>query len=129
MHFHPQVPLEEVPPLLAASDVLLVPLSGHPTFADFVPSKLIDFMATGHPVVVSVAGEAAALVERVGGGVVVPPEDPRALVDAIRWLAAHPKLAQEMGKRGQAFAARRLRSVQAERLEQVLDHAVRGSVV
>ncbi len=129
VHFHPQVPLEEVPPLLAASDALLVPLSGHPTFADFVPSKLIDFMATGHPVVVSAAGEAASLVERVAGGVAVPPEDPRALADAIRRLAANPVEGREMGSRGQAFAARRLRSVQAERVERVLAHVVDGSVV
>ena len=53
--FHPQVPLAEIPPLLAASDALLVPLSAHPTFRDFVPSKLIDAMAVGRPVILSAA--------------------------------------------------------------------------
>ena len=47
--FHPQVPLAETPSLLAASDALLVPLSAHPTFRDFVPSKLIDAMAVAGP--------------------------------------------------------------------------------
>ena len=94
VHFHSQVPLQEVAPLLAASDALLVPLSSHATFADFVPSKLIDFMATGRPVILSAAGEAAALVDGVGGGLVVPPEDPRALADGIRRLAANPDLAK-----------------------------------
>ena len=32
--FHPQVPLEQVPAVLAGSDALIVPLSAHPTFAD-----------------------------------------------------------------------------------------------
>ena len=58
IRFLPQVPLEETPPLLAASDALLVPLSKHETFRTFVPSKLIDFMAVGRPVILSAAGEA-----------------------------------------------------------------------
>jgi glycosyltransferase involved in cell wall biosynthesis len=120
VRFHPQVPLEEIPPILAASDVLLVTLSAHPTFEQFVPSKLIDFMAVGRPVVVSAAGEAARLVEQSGAGLVVPPEAPDRLADAIRWLAAHPAEAAQMGERGRAFARRRRRSTQAERLEQVL---------
>ena len=118
--FHDQVPIEEMPPILASSDALLVPLSAHPTFADFVPSKLIDFMATGKPVILSAQGEAARLLERSRGGVVVPPEDPRALVEAARRLATHPEEAAVMGQRGRAFAATRLRRRQAERLEQLL---------
>jgi glycosyltransferase involved in cell wall biosynthesis len=97
-----------------------VPLSGNPTFADFVPSKLIDFMATGHPVIVSAAGQAARVTEQVGGGMVIPPEDPPALADAVRRLAANPGLGREMGSAGRAFAAGMLRSTQAEHLEQVL---------
>jgi glycosyltransferase involved in cell wall biosynthesis len=124
VHFHPQVPLAEIPAVLAASDALLVPLSAHPTFEQFMPSKLIDFMAVGRPVIVSAAGEAPRLLERAGAGIAVPPEDPRALADAIRWLAEHPAEAKAMGERGRAFAATRLRSIQAERLEQVLLDAV-----
>ena len=120
VHFHDQVPMSETPAILAASDALLVPLSAHPTFRQFVPSKLIDFMAAGRPVVLSAAGEAARLLERAGGGFAVEPEDPEALAGALRWLAAHPQEAEAMAQRGREFAARRLRSVQAERLERVL---------
>jgi glycosyltransferase involved in cell wall biosynthesis len=120
VHFHPQVPVEEIPPILAASDALLVPLSAHPTFEQFVPSKMIDFLATGKPVVLSAAGESARILEASGGGVVVPPESPAALASAIRWLAEHPAEAKQMGIRGREFAAGRLRSLQAERLEQLL---------
>jgi len=120
VHFHPQVPMVETPRMLASSDALLVPLSAHPTFAQFVPSKIVDYMAVGRPVVLAAAGEAAALLEEAGGGVVVPPEDPEALAEAVRWLSAHGAEAAEMGERGRAFAAGRLRSVHAARLEQVL---------
>jgi glycosyltransferase involved in cell wall biosynthesis len=120
VHFHDQVPMVESPRILASSDALLVPLSGHPTFEQFVPSKLIDYMAVGRPVVLSAAGEAARLLQRAGAGVVVPPEDPKGLAAALRRLAEHPEDAGRMGESGRAFAAGRLRSVQAARLEEVL---------
>ena len=118
--FHPQVPLERVPAVLAASDALLVPLSAHPTFRQFVPSKMIDSMAAGKPVILSAAGEAVRLLELAGAGLAVPPEDPAALATAIDWLASHPSEAAEMGRHGRRFAEKRMRSTQAERLEQVL---------
>ncbi|HWG56021.1 MAG TPA: glycosyltransferase [Gaiellaceae bacterium] len=120
VHFRPQVPLHDMPPLVAASDALLVPLSAHPTFETFVPSKLIDFMAVGRPVILAAAGEAARLVTTAGAGVVVEPENPAALADAVRWLREHPAEAAAMGARGREFARKRLRSVQAERLEELL---------
>jgi glycosyltransferase involved in cell wall biosynthesis len=120
VHFRPQLPVEHVPPALVASDAMLVSLSAHPTFAQFVPSKLIDFMAAGRPVLLAAAGESARILEVAGAGLVVAPEDPRALADSVRWLHGHPEEAAAMGQRGRAFAARRLRSFQAERLEQAL---------
>jgi colanic acid biosynthesis glycosyl transferase WcaI len=105
---------------LRASDVLLVPLAAHPTFRSFIPSKLIDFMATGRPVILAAAGEPARLVERARAALVVPPEDPAALADAVRWVREHPEEATAMGERGRSLARTRLRSEQAARLEQVL---------
>ncbi len=120
VHFHDQLPLERIAPILSASDALLVPLSGHPTFKQFVPSKLIDSMAAGRPVLLSAAGEAARILDRAQAGLVVAPEDPTALAEAVRWLVSNREEAAEMGRRGRDFATRRLRSVQAERLESVL---------
>jgi glycosyltransferase involved in cell wall biosynthesis len=120
VHFHPQVPITEIPAILAASDALLVPLSAHPVFADFVPSKMIDFMATGKPVVLSARGEAARLLDQAAGGLVVPPEDPQALATSVEWLMNNPAEARALAERGREFARGRLRAVQAERLEQVL---------
>ena len=118
--FHDQVPLTETPPLLASSDALLVPLSAHPTFRDFVPSKLIDAMAVGRPVVLAAAGEAAHILEEAGAGVVAAPEDPDDLVRAVRWLRSHPAEAAEMGRRGREYARTRRRSEGAKQLERLI---------
>jgi glycosyltransferase involved in cell wall biosynthesis len=120
VHFLPQVPLEATPEILGASDALLVPLSKHPTFSTFVPSKMMDFMAMGKPVVLAAAGEAARILTLAGAGVVVPPEDPESLANAVRWLRDNPEEASEMGRRGREFARSRLRGAQAERLEEIL---------
>ncbi len=127
VHFHPQVPLEEVASLLAASDALLVTLAGHPTFAGFVPSKMVDFMATGRPLVLSAAGEPARILEDAGAGIAVPPEDADALAESLRWLRANPDAARQMGERGRRYARRHLRATQAERLEAVLVDVVKRS--
>jgi colanic acid biosynthesis glycosyl transferase WcaI len=118
--FHGQVALEEIPPLLSASDALLVSLSAHPTFRDFVPSKMIDFMAVGRPIVLAAAGESARLLEESGAGIAVAPESPEELAKAVRWLSEHPDEAADMGRHGQDYARERLRSSQAGLLEQVL---------
>ncbi|MGN6799134.1 MAG: glycosyltransferase [Gaiellaceae bacterium] len=120
VHFHPQVALADVPPLLAAADALLVTLSANETFRDFVPSKLIDFMASGRPVVLSAAGEAAALLEDADGGLVVPPEDPAALAAAIEKLMANPEEAGRLAHNAREAVRPRLRSAQAAQLEQIL---------
>ena len=126
VRFHPQVPMVESPGLLASSDALLVPLSAHPTFERFVPSKLIDYMAVGRPIVLSAAGEAARLLARAAAGVSVPPEQPADLARAITALAERADERELLGRHGREFARSRLRSVQAERLEQVLVDVTTG---
>jgi glycosyltransferase involved in cell wall biosynthesis len=118
--FHPQVPLEDVVPALAGADALLVPLSSHPTFRSFVPSKLVDFMAVGRPILLSAAGESVRILEDSGAGIAVDPEQPAELAAAIRWLADHPAEAAEMSRKGRAFAQTRRRSAYAEELESLL---------
>jgi len=97
----PAVPHQEVPALLAAADICLVPLRDVPLFSTFIPSKMFEYLAAGKAVVGAVAGEAAQIL-RDAGAVVVPPEDSTALADAIRMLAADPQRRQAMGRRGRA---------------------------
>lgn len=100
---HPQVPLEAVTPVLNASDLLLVPLKADPVFATFIPSKLFDFLACRPPVLLGVAGEAAALLAESGGGLAAAPEDLASYRDAIARLRDDPAAARAMGEAGQRF--------------------------
>jgi glycosyltransferase involved in cell wall biosynthesis len=98
----PSVPHEEVPALLAAADVCLVPLRDVPLFSAFIPSKMFEYLAAGKPVVGAVAGEAAQIL-REAGAWVVPPEDGMALAAAIRTLAGDLQRRQAMGRQGRRY--------------------------
>jgi glycosyltransferase involved in cell wall biosynthesis len=119
----PGVPNAEMPGLLAAADICLVPLRQVPLFAAFIPSKMFEYLAAGKAVIGSVAGEAAQLL-REAGALVVPPEDSAALADAIRALAADPDRRAAMGQAGRSFARRYDRAALAREYRKVLDQAV-----
>lgn len=97
----PGVPHAEVPALLAAADICLVPLRDVPLFTTFIPSKMFEYLAAGKAVIGSVAGEAAQIL-REAGAAVVPPEDAVALAEMVRELAASPARRAEMGRAGRA---------------------------
>jgi len=97
----PGVPHTEVPGVLAAADICLVPLRDVPLFDTFIPSKMFEYLAGGTAVVGSVAGEAARIL-REAGAVVVPPQDAVALAKAILELAADPARREAMGQAGHA---------------------------
>jgi len=114
------VPRDEVPPLLAAADICLVPLRDVPLFSSFIPSKMFEYLAASKAVVGSVRGEAARILA-AAGAVVVEPEDAAALADAIRELAADGQRRATMGEQGRAYVAEHYdRNVLAERYRAIL---------
>lgn len=97
-------PHERVPSLLAGADACLVPLRKLPLFEGALPIKMYEAMACGRPILLAVDGEARRLAEQeAGAAIYVEPENPRALVSAIKTLREHPDMAEAMGKRGRAF--------------------------
>lgn len=61
---------------------------------------VVEALACETPVVVTDAGSLPEVVGQDGGGLVVPPDDPVSLAQAIHRIIANPLLAQEMGKKG-----------------------------
>jgi glycosyltransferase involved in cell wall biosynthesis len=111
----------ELPALLAAADVCLVPLPRAPRFATVVPAEMSEYLAAGKAVIGSAAGDAAQILAEAGA-VVVPPEDSGSLAAAIAALAADPPLRQALGRAGRAFAQRRYdRAALAREYRKILD--------
>jgi len=97
-------PKESMPRFLAASDACLVPLRRRKLFEGTIPSKIFEIMASGRPIVLGVDGEAARIVGAADAGIVVPPEDPKALAEAILHLAANPDRCRRLGENGVRYA-------------------------
>ncbi|GAA3444310.1 hypothetical protein Pve01_25680 [Planomonospora venezuelensis] len=77
-----------------------------PNYRRSMPTKVVEYMARGLPVVTTPLPAAASLVERAGCGVVVPFGDVDAAVAAVLALREDPEEAAAMGARGHAEAAR-----------------------
>lgn len=90
----------EVPGLLERASVAWIPLRRHGNYDRAVPTKLVEAMAMGRPVVASDLPRMAAIVRSTGCGIVVPHDDPAAHAAAIREMLENPERARQMGEAG-----------------------------
>ena len=115
------VPHASVPGLYGEADVAVVLLRDRPIFRAALPTKLLEALSTGCPVVLAGGGEAADLLASAGAGVVVPPEDETALAAAFRELSLNPGRRTELGRAGRLYAERHFdRSFAVERWDTLL---------
>jgi glycosyltransferase involved in cell wall biosynthesis len=77
---------EEMAPLYAIADALLVHLKKDPLFEITIPSKTLAYLACAKPLIMAVEGDAAELVESVGAGMTCASEDPTLLAAAVQSL-------------------------------------------
>ncbi|MBS1789486.1 MAG: glycosyltransferase family 4 protein [Acidobacteria bacterium] len=119
--FLDQQPRERLLGYYRASDVSLVPLRRLTIFRKVLPSKLFELMGVGCPIICSVEGEAARLVEQAEAGLCIEPENADALFGAINRLRAEPQLRNCMKANGRQFVKTHyLRSVLAEKYLSVI---------
>ena len=90
---------EEVPAYLAAADVAVAPYARADGFY-FSPLKLVEYLASGRPVVAADVGELRHCVRPGETGLLYPPGDADALAGAIRELLADPVRAERLGRAG-----------------------------
>jgi glycosyltransferase involved in cell wall biosynthesis/ubiquinone/menaquinone biosynthesis C-methylase UbiE len=102
------VPYSEIIRLYCFAYAGLVSLCNKPLFEGARPSKILTIMASGKPVIYSGSGEGARLVEEARAGLVVPPEDPQALAEAVKKLVENPALAEEFGRNGRKYVEENL---------------------
>jgi colanic acid biosynthesis glycosyl transferase WcaI len=99
------VPTAAFRAVLGAADVLLV--NELPGLAEMaVPSKLTSYFVTGKPVLAATNSRSATAAEVTmsGGGTVVEPGQPEALVRGVRAMLSDPAACERMGQAGRMFA-------------------------
>jgi glycosyltransferase involved in cell wall biosynthesis len=95
---------EAMPGILAQASALLVTLARSPIMSQTVPSKVQAYLAAKKPIIASLDGEGARVVEESGAGVSCPAEDAVALAKAVLQLRAMPDVdLKRMGEAGQLY--------------------------
>jgi glycosyltransferase involved in cell wall biosynthesis len=90
---------DDVGALLRAADLFV-----HPSRSEGLPLAIIEAMTVGLPVVASRVGGLAEVVRDGETGLLVPPEDPTALSDALATLLRDAPFAARLGAEGRRVA-------------------------
>ena len=118
--FLPNQPKETIPSLLTSSDIALIPLVSD-KLLDAVPSKLLEAWACKLPVILIAGGEAADLVIKAQGGIVVNSKDIEGIKTAIITLKDSPELMNKYSKNGFNYVSRHFdRESLAREMEKVI---------
>ncbi len=91
----------DVRPVLWSADVFV---HAPTNFPEGTPNAILEAMAAGLPVIASKVGGIPEVVRDGETGLIVPPNDPKALADAINKLRQDKTLSEKLGKQAQAWA-------------------------
>ena len=105
LRFLPLQPRESLPLQLCAADALVITQKRAVTDVVF-PGKLLYYMAAGRPILAAVSpdSETGRFVTKHQVGIVVPPEEPQALAEAVRYLRRNPNEIERLGQNGRRVA-------------------------
>ena len=87
----PGIPKDEVPHALSQGDIFI-----NSTNVDNIPVSLIEAMASGLPIVTTNVGGVPWLVEDGVDGLLVPPDDPDAMANAVKEILTHSEFAARL---------------------------------
>jgi glycosyltransferase involved in cell wall biosynthesis len=105
---HGFIPNREALKLLRGALAGLALLHDEPNYATSRPTKVMEYMAFGIPVVTTPNAASTELVRKYDSGLVVPFRDPEAAAAAVLELRADPDLRHHFGAAGRAGAIRDL---------------------
>jgi glycosyltransferase involved in cell wall biosynthesis len=97
----------EVPRLLAAADVAVVPYPPMETDLWLSPLKLFEYLAAGKAVIASAVGQLTEVIQDGSNGLLVPPGDVPAMAAALERLLGDSALRSQLGQQAREDAVRK----------------------
>ena len=111
------IPRRDVPSAYEKGEVLV-----HSTWGDGWGLPVPEAMAAGMPVIGSTAaGSVVDLVEDGKNGFAIPPNDPDALYERMRFFCEHPEKVLEFGRRGRERMRSETPEAGAEKLARIVE--------
>jgi glycosyltransferase involved in cell wall biosynthesis len=106
VHFHEPVPKVEMPGILKAIDVALVPLKKLDLFKGAIPSKIFEALAMKKPLLLGVDGEARKhFIDKAKSGLYYTPEDLSSLKQQVLYFLNEPEERKKMGENAREYVA------------------------
>jgi glycosyltransferase involved in cell wall biosynthesis len=123
IHLNGRVPIDDLPALLAGSDIGLVPSRPEPYLQYSLSTKLLEYAAMGVPII---ATDLATFRAHFSDEAIryVPGADAPALAAGIRELAADPAAASRLGAEARRQAAAYAWEVQAARYVAIVERLI-----
>jgi len=119
--FAGNVPDDELPKYYACSDMLALPSKDR---SEGFGLTILEANATGKPAIGTTVGGIPSVIRDGYNGLLVPPNDPSALAEAIQKGLSNDDLLKQMGRNGRAFAEQHDWSIVAEQTENVYKRAL-----
>lgn len=95
--------VNDVRDIVANADVVVLPSY----YREGIPNSLMEAMAIGRPIITTDMPGCRETIVNNTNGILIPPKNSKALIDAMRLLIEQPELRIEMGKRGREIAVDR----------------------
>jgi putative colanic acid biosynthesis glycosyltransferase WcaI len=125
VRFIQRQPKEMMPRIWSLCDVSLIQLRDDPLFKSVIPSKIFESMGMGLPILFSLPeGEATQIIRESKSGMVIPPEQPEILAEAVVSLCENPDSLNAFAEASAKAASAHSRAMQAKKMLQVLKTTV-----
>lgn len=127
VQFYGRRPLEEMPSFYAMADAMLVSMRDDISVKDTLPGKVQSYMAAAKPVLGSIGGETAYVIEQAQCGFCAPPDDVEAFAAVVRQFLAQ-KDWEVLGQNGRHYSdAHFTKKDHMDRLEAMLQSLAGGN--
>jgi hypothetical protein len=127
VYFLDSLPRAELGGLYAMADACLVTLRQSNFMQHFLPSKLIEVLAYGKPVLSNIGGEGARLITQLRAGEVLADYTPQLLAEALnRWTAEGGPAGFDAQRAAACMAQEYDSSLLAQRYLSILEAVARG---
>lgn len=96
--------IEFMPSVFSKADALLVSLLNEQVFSNTIPSKVQAYLASGRPILASLAGAGADVILQSSAGLISDPNNPIMLSDKIqKFLSLSDSELGQMGRSGRSY--------------------------
>jgi glycosyltransferase involved in cell wall biosynthesis len=127
IHFTGFLPIEQAWKLAAAAQCCISPIYPSPVLNAGSPTKLVEYMALGRPVVCNDHPDQSEIIKESGAGLCVG-WGVKEFSEAMIWVLEHPEEAERMGAKGPAWVTtNRTYSIIAEHVLNQYQKILRGS--